>query len=72
MEEVLVKLDSELIEILNRLSEMNLTDYEVKDGIIKIENLRIALRDLMFEYDNLEEEFKNLQERYTDRYFGME
>ena len=72
MTNVMIKLDEEILEILKRISGMTLTNYEIKDGFIDIEGLRIALRDLMYEYDSLEEEYHDLQERYTDRYFGME
>ena len=55
------KLDKKELEIINKASEITLTDYNVKNETISFEDLITALDDVISFYENKEEELKELQ-----------
>lgn len=58
-----VKLSDYEYKMLKEIEEITLTDYEVAD-YTKVENLLSLIEDLKIEYDELLEEFNDLQEKY--------
>lgn len=61
-----VKLSDYEYKMLKEIEEITLTDYEVAD-YTKVENLLSLIEDLKIEYDELLEEFNDLQEKYEDK-----
>lgn len=59
MNEVYVKLDEELLEVIDKLENITVTNYKKNNVFIDIESLVIALRDLMYEYDVMKEKYED-------------
>lgn len=53
---------------IDRIEEITLTDYEIKDCKVLVENCVNIIEDLIIEYDNLLEEYNDYKEKETDRY----
>ena len=54
--------------ILNEVSEVTMTDYGMEQYFIPIENLFVALKDLLCEYHHKEEELKDLKNDIRENY----
>lgn len=70
-----MKVDETNFDILDRVSKMTLTDYEIKwfdkkniDGYIPAENLLSMIEDLLCEIDRLEEEIEDIKQDLEDNY----
>lgn len=70
-----MKVDESNYEILKKVSEITLTDYEIKwfnaeniDGYIESDNLFYMIEDLLYELNHLEEEFEDLKQDIQDNY----
>lgn len=53
---------------IDRIEEITLTDYEIKDCKVLVDNCVNIIEDLIIEYDNLLEEYNDYKEKETDRY----
>ena len=67
--------DESNYEILERVSKLTLTDYEIRwfdkkniYGYIETDNLISMLEDLLCEIDTLEEKYKDLEQDIEDNY----
>ena len=65
------KVDDWEKEYIKKASEITETEYE-DTNYIEANHLVSLLEDLVSEYEKLQEECDSWQERYTDKYFGME
>lgn len=54
--------------VINRIEEITLTDYEINDCKVLVENCVNIIEDLITEYDNLLEEYNDYKEKELDRY----
>ena len=54
--------------VINRIEEITLTDYEINDCKVLAENCVNIIEDLIIEYDNLLEEYNDYKEKELDRY----
>lgn len=54
--------------VINRIEEITLTDYEINDCKVLAENCVNIIEDLITEYDNLLEEYNDYKEKELDRY----
>jgi len=64
----MIKLQKSDIELLRKVEELTLTDYEIKDDYINSDNLINALTELMSEYTHLKDEFRRLEQEIQDNY----
>lgn len=53
---------------IDRIEEITLTDYEINDCKVLVDNCVNIIEDLITEYDNLLEEYNDYKEKETDRY----
>lgn len=53
---------------IDRIEEIILTDYEIKDCKVLVDNCVNIIEDLIIEYDNLLEEYNDYKEKELDRY----
>ncbi len=53
---------------IKKIEEITLTDYEVKNDLISIDNLYTALLDLLCEYNVLNEKYNDLENDLNDNY----
>lgn len=53
---------------IDRIEEITLTDYEIKDCKVLVDNCVNIIEDLIIEYDNLLEEYNDYKEKELDRY----
>lgn len=67
--------DESNFEILDRVSKLTLTDYDIKwfdrkniYGYIENDNLLSMLEDLLCEIDSLEEKYKDFEQYVEDNY----
>ena len=59
-------------EYLKEVQKITLTDYDIKDNLIKVDNLFVAIEDLLHEYNNLQEKFddyKEIHSKTSDEYY---
>lgn len=60
-----IKLDEKVIE---KIEELTLTDYGIIDNTVDAEMCASIIEDLLFEYEDLREEYNNYIEKVEDRY----
>lgn len=60
------KLPENELKIINKASDITITDYEVKNGKISINNLISIIEDLLDEIDRREEKIEELKEESYD------
>lgn len=60
------KLPENELKIINKASDITITDYEVKNGKISINNLISIIEDLLDEIDRREEKIEKLKEESYD------
>ncbi len=60
------KLDEANKEYLEDVQNITDVDYEVKGDFIEVENLMIALKDMVVEYENLKEKFEDYKTSSID------
>lgn len=53
---------------IDRIEEITLTDYEINDCKVLVDNCINIIEDLIIEYDNLLEEYNDYKEKEIDRY----
>lgn len=59
-------------ELINKISETTLTNYEIKGNDIEIDALLNVIEDLYMEYDHLQEEFEDFKKDVEDNYKHIE
>ena len=62
------KLEDRELEKINRVAKITLTDYELVNNFISVENMMAAIEDLLSEIDNLEEKIKDREQEIEDNY----
>jgi hypothetical protein len=62
------KLNSDEYELLNRIQNKTLSSYDIKEDLIPVENLISVIEDLVYELNNLEERYKDLEEDLETNY----
>ena len=55
-------------KIIDKIQNITLTDYEINDCKVLVENCVNIIEDLITEYDNLLEEYNDYKEKELDRY----
>lgn len=53
---------------VDRIEEITLTDYEINDCKVLVDNCINIIEDLIIEYDKLLEEYNDYKEKEIDRY----
>lgn len=56
------------IELIKKIENITLSDYEIKGDYIEIDNLMTIIEDLFFEYESLKEKFEDLENDIKDNY----
>lgn len=59
------KLDEDDLKLINKISKLTLTNYEVTGDFIPVDSLISVIEDLMVEYDGISEEFEDYKQ-YVD------
>lgn len=62
------KLDDEDLKKLEEISEVTGVDYELEGNLVPVDSLIYALKDMLFEYHNKEEELEELHQDIEDNY----
>lgn len=57
--------------ILEKVQEATITDYEVEDGKITVDNLRGMVEDLLIELENKNDEIKEIIEDRESNYRAL-
>lgn len=65
------KIDDWEKKYIEKASEITRTEY-TDTNYIEMNYLVTLLEDLVTEYDKLKEDYGDLEERYTDKYYGRE
>jgi len=55
-------------ELMNKVAEITMVDYEMWKEFIPIDSLEIALKDLLCEYNKKIEELEDLKQEMEDNY----
>ena len=53
---------------IDRIEEITLTNYEINDCKVLVDNCINIIEDLIIEYDKLLEEYNDYKEKEIDRY----
>lgn len=56
------------IELIKKIENITLSDYEIKGDYIEFDNLMTIIEDLFFEYESLKEKFEDLENDIKDNY----
>ena len=62
------KLNENEYQRIQRVSDLTNTDYELNGNFIPVENLLSVIEDLVYELNNLEEKYKDLEEDLETNY----
>ncbi len=62
------KLDSKELEIINKVSALTYTDYELLGNFIPVESMYSMVEDLLDEIEHQKERYKNLEKDIEDNY----
>ncbi len=61
-------LDDEHLEIIKKIQEITMHDYELKGNFIPQNSLWLMVEDLLCELDNKEEKLENYKQYVADNY----
>ena len=61
-------LDDEYLEIIKKIQEITMHDYELKGNFIPQNSLWLMVEDLLCELDNKEEELENYKQYVADNF----
>ena len=61
-------LTNEDLEKIKEISEVTGVDYELKGNLVPVDSLIYALKDMLYEYHNKEEELEDLHQDIEDNY----
>ena len=61
-------LDDEHLEIIKKIQEITMHDYELKGNFIPQNSLWLMVEDLLCELDNKEEKLENYKQYVSDNY----
>lgn len=62
------ELSDEDLEKLNKISDITGVDYELKNNLVPVDSLIYALKDMLYEYHNKQEEIDDLKQEIEDNY----
>lgn len=62
------KLNESEYQRIQTVSNLTNTDYELNGSFIPVENLMSVIEDLVYELNNLEEKYKDLEEDLEENY----
>lgn len=62
------KLNENEYQRIQKVSNLTNTDYELNGSFIPVENLMSVIEDLVYELNNLEEKYKDLEEDLETNY----
>ena len=62
------KLNETEYQRIQKISDLTNTDYELNGNFIPVENLLSVIEDLVYELNNLEEKYKDLEEDLEENY----
>lgn len=62
------KLDKDELEMLENVSKMTYTDYEIVNDLIPAENLLAVIYDLVIEVDRLKEQIEDMEQDIENNY----
>lgn len=62
------KLNENEYQRIQKVSDLTNTDYELNGNFIPVENLMSVIEDLVYELNNLEEKYKDLEEDLETNY----
>lgn len=62
------ELTDEDLEKIKEISEVTGVDYELKGNLVPVDSLIYALKDMLYEYHNKQEELKDLHQDIEDNY----
>lgn len=62
------KLDKEEVELVKDIAKLTMTDYEISGDFIPADSWKILAKDLLYEFDKLQEEFEDYKEFVKDNY----
>jgi hypothetical protein len=66
-----IEVDEHEKEDIRKASEITTTEY-IDANFYEVNYLVTLLQDLVMAYDKLQEDYNDLEERYTDKYYGNE
>lgn len=61
-------LTNEDLEKIKEISEITGVDYELKGNLVPVDSLIYALKDMLYEYHNKQEEIDDLKQEIEDNY----
>ena len=61
-------LDDEHLEMIKKIQEITMHDYELKGNFIPQNSLQLMVEDLLCELDNKEEKLENYKQYVADNY----
>ena len=61
-------LTNEDLEKIKEISEVTGVDYELKGNLVPVDSLIYALKDMLYEYHNKQEEIDDLKQEIEDNY----
>ena len=62
------ELTDEDLEKLEKIADITGVDYELKGNLVPVDSLIYALKDMLYEYHNKEEELEDLHQDIEDNY----
>ena len=62
------KLSKDELEMVNNISKLTMTDYEITGDFIPVDSWKNLAEDLLYEFDKLQEEFDDYKEFVKDNY----
>lgn len=55
-------------KMIKEIEDITSTNYEIKDGYITEDSLLIAIEDLKYEYEHIQDELKDLEKDVEENY----
>lgn len=62
------KLSKDELEMVNNISKLTMTDYEITGDFIPVDSWKNLAEDLLYKLDKLQEEFEDYKEFIKDNY----
>lgn len=68
MDKIQVELTENEDKMMQRVSEITNTDYDIKYNYVSVDSLLVAIEDLLTEYEYLKEQHEDLERDVRDNY----
>ncbi len=68
MKNLYYELNQEEIKMIKEIEELTVTNFEIKDNLIEIDNLIQSLYNIFYEYKQKDEEFREYKEKVKNNY----